>query len=198
MNRHTRAAGGVWLALLAFAGLLVGHFMAYAAIAPDEGMRAAVLEATGHRGHGLFVPLAGAALLAALIGLVTGHLRCEPTDRAATPSGVRVTIVLWALQTGAFVVLEAVERLSSSHAVGELLHEPAFLVGLVFQAAIALAGAILVVILRATVAALCRYLARPRADVPAAPLRPSEVLIALRSLARSAWNLRGPPISTLT
>lgn len=198
MSGQTRRAAGGWLGLLAFAGLLIGHFAAYAVVVPDQGMRAALLEATGHGAHGLFVPLAGAALLGAAIGLIAHQLRSHVSAPGKQWSPMRVGLTLWLLQTTAFIALEASERVLSSHAVSELLHEPAFLAGLALQAIVALAGAILVVLLRVTVAALCRYLFPRPVAATRTTLRDPEVFPVPRSLARSAWNLRGPPVSTVT
>ena len=181
------------MALLAFAGLLIGHFMAYVVVAPDDGIRAAVLEATGHRGHDLFVPIGAAALLAAAIGLIARQLRRSPCSDDTDGSGWSTGWMLWLLQTTAFISLEAVERLASSHAVTELLHEPAFAVGIALQAAVAVVGTLFVLLLRATVAVLCRHLRPRREPKPASPAWSQSVFVAPLSLARSAWNLRGPP-----
>lgn len=198
MSGQTRRAAGGWLGLLAFAGLLIGHFVAYLVVVPDHGMRAAVLEATGHRAHGLFVPLAGAALLGAAIGLIAHQLRGRASAPGREWSPMRVALTLWLLQTTAFIALEASERALSSHAVSELLHEPAFVLGLALQAIVALAGAIIVLLLRISVAALCRYLFSRPAAATHTTLSGPEILLVPRSVARSAWNLRGPPISTVT
>lgn len=198
MPRHGPPAGGSWLALLAFAGLLLGHFVAYVAVAPDEGVRSAVLEATGHRAHGVFVPVGGAALLAAAIRLIVHQFHHSSGAAGSSRSPIRLGVTLWLLQTVAFVVLEASERLFASHAVTELLHEPAFLVGLVLQAVAALAGTILVLLLKATAAVLRRCLARQASSAATPLLGAAEVLGTPRSVAQLAWSLRGPPLSPLT
>lgn len=186
--------GRGWLVVLAFAGLLIGHFMAYAVVVPDEGVRAAVLEATGHRGHDVFAPIGGAAVLAAVIGLIVHQLRGPDGGAPSAYSALRLGCTLWALQTSAFVALEVSERILSSHAAMELLHEPAFLVGLFVQAIVSLAGTFLVLLLTATITALCRYLATPASRSSALPSS-LQTCVRPRSVARSAWNLRGPPVS---
>ena len=188
----------MWLSLLAFAGLLLGHFVAFIVVAPDEGARYAMLEATGHHGHGLFMPIAGAALLGAIVGLIANLLRGRrfATNERSNLIGIGVT--LWALQTTGFVFLEAVERSSALHGISGLLHEPAFLVGLVIQAITALVGALLVVLLTAAVGALCRFLRRPVSEESAVLLDAPYLVAMVRSVARLAWNLRGPPVSRQT
>lgn len=186
----------MWLALLAFGGLLVGHFMAYVVVTPDAGVRAAVLEATGHGGHGLFLPVAGAAFFAAVIGLITHQLRDRRYAGAERPNLIRLVTMLWVLQTVAFVALEVTERALASHSAAELLHEPAFLVGLVVQAIASVVGALLVVLLTATVEALCRYLRSPNEEAsPSSIPDPRQAVPMVHSVASLAWNLRGPPVS---
>lgn len=198
MDGRGRLWAGLWPALLAFAGLLIGHFISFLVVVPDAEVRHAVLEATGHGAHGLFVPLAGGALLAAVIGAAAHQLCYRGPGGRRGPRFVGLALGLWALQTGGFVALEVTERVLSAHAPLELLHEPTFLVGLLVQAAIALLGAVLLVLLSASVAALRRLLARPTSD-PVPPPRPFvRIQAAARSIARSAWNLRGPPISSST
>lgn len=194
MRGRGRLWTGLWPAFLAFAGLLIGHFISYLVVAPDARVREAVLEASGHRAHGLFVPLAGAALLAALIGAFVHQLRNHGTTERSGPRLLHLAGILWLLQTGGFVLLETTERVVASHAPLDLLHEPAFLVGLVVQAVIAVAGAVLMVLLSATVAVLRRYLARLTRKSSCVISPPERVVAAARSVARSAWNLRGPPI----
>ena len=198
MNGRNRPTGNGWLTLLAFAGLLIGHFLAYALVAPDAGVRAAILQATGHAGHaGLFVPVGGAALLAAAIGLVVRQVRRDDGGEGSRFPAARLVRTLWILQTAAFAALEASERALSGHAVNELLHEPTFLVGLAVQVLIACAGAVLVLLLRATVEALRRYLDRPASRTAGQALRPPRSLSGRPSQTRWAWSLRGPPISTV-
>lgn len=197
MTERRRSSGAGWLTLLAFAGLLIGHFLAYALVAPEAGVRAALLEATGHSGHGLFVPVGGAALLAAAIGLIVRQVRGREGAEGSRFPAARLVRTLWLLQTFAFVALEAAERTLSGHLVTELVHEPAFLVGLAVQAVVAVAGAVLVFLLRATVSALRRLLGRPPSRTAGRTLRPPRVLSTRSSQSRWAWTLRGPPISAV-
>lgn len=178
--------------LVALAGLLAGHSASYLVVAPDPHEREALLALTGHSQHGAFGTLALAAAFAGLIGLVMQRVR---THCAAEPgvSRARVAVLLWAAQTVGFVVLETWERGHGFAGAGDLAGEPAFLIGLVAQAVVALVATALVVLVRATVDALLRLFAAPPVD-GAAPVFPcNAAVIAPASVARSAWNVRGPP-----
>ena len=89
--------------------------------------------------------------------------------------------------------LEAWERGHALSGVAELIHEPAFLVGLVAQVLVAAVATAIVLLVRATVDALLRLLA-PLVEASATrgfPAIPSHR--SKDSVARAAWNLRGPP-----
>jgi hypothetical protein len=188
MELRTRFA----LVLVALAGLLAGHAASFFVVAPDPHERAELLALTGHSPHSAFATLALAAAFAGLIGIVMQRVR---TRWAADPaaSRARVATLLWAAQTAGFVVLETWERGHGAEGIADLWGEPAFLVGLVAQLAVALIGTALVVLVRATVDALLRLFAAP-ADESSAPVLPSTTRVsAPPSVARAAWNLRGPP-----
>lgn len=192
-----RAPGlGIWLALLAFGGLLAGHFLGYVAAAPDSHARADLLAATGHGSHGLLVSLGTAAALAALIGLVFRQLRGRANSERSLGSLMGQGLILWVLQSVGFTVLEILERGGPSHAA-HLLHEPAFLLGFAAQLVVAALAVALVWLLSLTVDALLRLLTRPASE--AAPL-PTRIVSAPEprvAIARRAWNLRGPPQAQL-
>ena len=179
--------------LLALGGLLAGHVASYFVVAPDAHERARLLAVTGHGEHGFFGTLALAATFAALIGIFTQRLRAR-SDRGALPlSRGRLAAALWVVQTAGFVALETWERGHGPAGVFELVQEPAFLLGLAAQVLVALAAAAVVLLVRATADALLRLLCGPLEAptsrvwfVPTEP-RPRT------SVARAAWNLRGPP-----
>lgn len=188
MDRRLRASS-LWLGLLALGGLLAGHLVSYFVVAPDAHERAELLAHTGHAHGGVLETLALAATFAAVIGLFMQRVRSsgERSSRAG------VAALLWVVQTTGFVVLETWERGHGIAGAAELLHEPAFLIGLVAQLAVALAATAIVLLIRATADALRRLLA-PRARSSAAITFPFETVVRARdSVARAAWNLRGPP-----
>ena len=183
----------IWLAVLAFAGLVAGHWFSYLIVAPSAHARQELLEATGHGSHDLLVTLGLAAGVAALIAMVASHLRNREASRSTRP--VRSALWLWLIQTVGFVALEASERVHGLHELSTLIHEPAFLVGLLAQAVVALVAAFVIWALRATVDAILRLLCLPssREEPLPAPLRVRAYIRS--SVARAAWNLRGPPVA---
>ena len=180
------------LVLLALAGLLAGHAISFFVVAPDPHERAELLAVTGHSQHGAFATLALAAAVAGLIGIVMQRVRSR-CETAPGVSRTRVATLLWAAQTAGFVLLETWERGHGVAGVLDLAGEPAFLIGLLAQLAVALAGTALVVLVRATVDALLRLFTAP-ADAAPLPVLPCTTRVsAPPSVARAAWNLRGPP-----
>lgn len=180
----------LWLVLLALGGLLAGHVASYFVVAPDAHERAELLAVTGHAQHGVFGTLALAATFAAVIGIFMQRIRAR---RGPSTSRLRVAALLWGIQTAGFVVLETSERGHGIAGVAELLHEPAFLIGLVAQLVVALVATAIVLLVRATAAALLRLFSVP-AGASEAPVFPDRSVARPRdSVARSAWNLRGPP-----
>ena len=180
----------LWLVLLALGGLLAGHVASYFVVAPDAHERAELLALTGHSDHSAFGTLAVAAAFAAVIGIFMERVRSRCEGRVSRP---RVATLLWGVQTAGFVVLETWERGHGPAGLSELLHEPAFLIGLVAQLAVALVATGIVLLVRATAAALLRLLSRP-ADELVASIFPNGAGDRARdSVARAAWNLRGPP-----
>lgn len=179
--------------LLALGGLLAGHLASYFVVAPDAHDRARLLAVTGHGEHGFFGTLALAATFAALIGIFTQRLRARRDRGALELSRARLAALLWGVQTAGFVALETWERGHGPTGVFELLHEPAFLIGLVAQVLAALAAVAVVLLVRATADALLRLLCGPlEAAVSRVYVVCTEPL-PRASVARAAWNLRGPP-----
>ena len=182
-----------WLVLLALAGLLAGHLASYFVVAPDAHERAELLASTGHSEHALFGTLALAAGFASVIGIFMQTVRCRCRRSGRRVSRAGVATLLWAVQTCGFVALETWERGHGLAGVGELVHEPAFLVGLVAQLAVALVATAVVLLVRATAEALLRLFAAPASE-PEADVFPAVSASRPRdSVARAAWNPRGPP-----
>lgn len=183
----------MWLALLALGGLLSGHLASYTVVAPDAHERARLLASTGHSAHSLSGTVALAALLAGVIGVACHLVRARSTRRVAPLNRARVAAFLWVLQTAGFVALETWERGHGLAGLPHLLHEPPFLVGLVAQLAVALVATAVVLLVRATVGALLRLFVVPCGDSEAPALEPAPAWAPRASVARAAWNLRGPP-----
>lgn len=192
MTRRPLVASA-WLVLLALAGLLAGHLASYFVVAPDAHERAELLAVTGHSEHGLFGTMALAAGVAAVIGIFMQSVRRRCRRSGGSASRARVATLLWAVQTAGFVALETWERGHGLAGIHELVHEPAFLIGLVAQLAVALVATALVLLVRATAEALLRLFAAPAGETEPAIFPASATSRPRKSVARAAWNLRGPP-----
>jgi hypothetical protein len=187
----------LWIGGLAAGGVVAGHAGAYMLAAPDPVRRHGLLAETGHGAWALLVPLAMGALVASLLGFAMGRLRAGPP--APNAALLRETARrLVPLQLGAFLLVEAIERLATGHDISELPGEPVIAIGLAAQAVVALAGAALLTLFARFVDRLGRVLAQ----VPRAPLvlaAPGALAIAFpRSrAARGPASPRGPPMSRL-
>ncbi|MGH2750928.1 MAG: hypothetical protein ACRDK3_08670 [Actinomycetota bacterium] len=139
MRARVGARERIYLALLACAGTLAAHSIAYWVVASDAHHHASLLLDTGHGYWGVVTPVAMGLAVAGIAGaLLSGSGR---TARFMAVARRAVT-----LQAGAFLAMETVERASVG---GPLLvvREPVVLVGLAVQVAIAFAIALLLVVL---------------------------------------------------
>ncbi len=183
----------LWLVLLALGGVFAGHAASYFVVAPNGHDRGRLLELTGHSQHSAFGTVALVATFAAVIAIVLQIVRSRRGGSRPAMGRTRVAVILWIVQTAGFIALETWERGHGAAGFADLLNEPAFLIGLVAQLLVAVAATALVLLVHATVRALAgRFVATSEAS--AAPVfsatsvgRPRE------SVARAAWNLRGPP-----
>lgn len=195
MRGDPHARMRLWLGGLAGAGVAVAHVLAFRVVSPDHAARSDLLHATGHRYWPYVAALALGGLVAGLVGFVADRVSA---DRRGHP-GIRRLYAFTAsrlliLQTLGFLYLEAGERLVVDGSFTGLLQEPVVIIGLVVQAAVALVGALLVVLFAQVVDTIVAVL-RP-------VVRPSKVATprgALRSLgprlrlATGGATLRGPP-----
>jgi hypothetical protein len=124
---------------VAGAGLLLGHWLAYA-IATPAATHDRVLEATG---HGYLPYVTQVAMLAGALGLA-GIFWSRLTHRGGGGSFARDAGLLLIAQSGAYVTIEVGERLLSGAPLDDLTHGPLLAVGLAVQAVVAIAGAGLV------------------------------------------------------
>jgi hypothetical protein len=130
--RSTAATLGV-----AGVGLVLGHWLAYALDTPHAPARDEMLRATG---HGYLPFLIQVALLGAAIGLA-GLFAARVRRREGPGAFTRDAARLAAVQAGAFVAMEAAERLLSGASLHDLTHGPLLAIGLGAQLAVAVAGA---------------------------------------------------------
>ena len=129
----------IYLALLAFAGTLAAHSIAYWLFAPDPHHHASLLLSTGHGYWGVVTPLAMGLAVAGIAGALISR-----SGHAARFGGVAGRTV--ALQLVAFLVMETIERATVGESLA-VIEEPVVLVGLAVQTVIALAIAGLLLVL---------------------------------------------------
>src|SRR5256885_83661 len=108
----------LWMAGVAFAGVVAGHSIAYVAAIPDASRRGALLAQTGHSYWGTALVAALLAEVLALAAVATCHFRAGLAAPAAEPlpirlGGVQLAIRLSVIQVAAFTGLEVGERLVS-------------------------------------------------------------------------------------
>lgn len=181
-----------WLGASAFAAIVAAHALTYLLAAPSHHDRAQLLHETGHGSWTSMFIVAGAALLG---GLIAFAARWASPDRPVSNrrlfsyAGKRLV----PLQIAGFLVLECAERAFEHGSALSAVTEPLVLVGVFVQAVVALGCAFLLV-------AFTRLVRRLRTALVPAPsgdriLVPSHRSPHIpRSVARLAWNLRGPPL----
>jgi hypothetical protein len=148
--------------------MVAGHLLAYTLVYPQPHHRVEHLAATGHGA----LPLHAICALACAPAMITVVAILRLRRREAPRPTARW---LAAIQILGFVLVESVERGSSA---GSLLGDPAFLLGLVLQAAIALLAAGLV---RLVTRAVSRLASRPQANGKAPRQFPSPARGAVRA-----------------
>ena len=181
-----------WLGASAFSALVAAHALTYFLAAPDHHDRARLLHDTGHGSWTSTFILAGAALVAGLI--VFAGRWASPADRDAPPRKLfaYASKRLVPMQIVGFLGLEGAERALDHASALSILSEPLILLGVVLQIVVAAGCALLLV----AFTRLVRKLRGARARVSeSARLSVGERRAPYipRSVARLAWNLRGPP-----
>ena len=167
-------------------GVVVAHLLSYR-LAAGHG-HAELLGATG---HGPTWPLA-----ALLMGLIVTGLAPRRTFVRSAVGYVGVACRLAVLQLVAFGGLEVVERSLAGLDPAHLLHETAFVLGLAAQVLVAFLGASLFLGITAIARSFGKALP-PRSRAAAPRHRVTYLYLgSKRSVARAAWSLRGPPLTS--
>lgn len=183
----------LWLGGLAAGGVAIAHLVAFVLVAPDPHEREMLLAATGHGAWPIIVSVATGAAVAALARFGISRLRDEPSSFPTVSYGVTVGRLFF-LQVLAFLLLEALERLATGHALAaSLLLEPVILIGLAVQVPVAMAGAGLLVMLLRLVD---RLVLLRTIVLPARALSPwgmEDVTVPRARVAADPANPRGPP-----
>ena len=134
---RTRALHLLTIAAAAFTGLLGAHALDYSILARDPLVRARLLAASGHAWLSRAPEFAIASVLVALIAAFALGFRHQ-RGRSRGLSRALTTLVLALVQGGAFVALEAGERIAANAGSQRLLQVTFLGVGLqVLTAAIA-------------------------------------------------------------
>jgi hypothetical protein len=183
------------LLLLAMAGAVCGHTVAYGLTFPDRAGRESVLRLTGHA----YWHAAVAAGVIAAVWFAAGHVHRHfaagrSGQRVATPDILTLTARLAGLQAVLFLGMEVSERIAARAPVETVLHHRLLTVGLTIQVVV---GALLALATRAlacvaiAVGRVMRPEAMPRASFAiAAPVQLWPVPLAV-----APCGSRGPPSS---
>ena len=115
MRRLTRAPTLVIFGW-AVVGLLIGHVAAYDLVYPDGHVHAAVLAASGHDWLWLLEP---SVIVGLLVAVIAGFLGSRRSHR---PREARFR-VLAAIQVGAFLGIELLERVGHGLTLADITHE---------------------------------------------------------------------------
>jgi hypothetical protein len=160
-NRRRTGALGV-----ATAGILAGHWLTYLLDVPQAQTRASDLARTGHSYLPVVGQLATVCMAFTLASIFLGRVIRPSPGRA--PSIAALTARLAALQAGAFVVMELVERAVAGAGFADLLHGGLLPLGVALQLGLAVVGAVLLrAVLRAGDLVAATVLARPERPRPA-------------------------------
>jgi hypothetical protein len=177
-----RRRDGVIAAGTAWAGLVLGHLLAYALAYPEKGARRAHLAATGHG----WLDLVSLSLLAVIPAVLLLTTASAIRGRPAVTAWSRLA----ALQVPAFLLIELAERGS---AIGGAFSDPAVLLGMVLQLVVAGVAALLLRGFAVLVAAVARRRhSRERIEGPDSPAMPRLAPPHLLRLVRA--RRRAPPV----
>ncbi|MGQ0668080.1 MAG: hypothetical protein ACT4PO_00130 [Actinomycetota bacterium] len=171
---------------LAWAGVVASHLLAYVTTYPTAALRQDHLAATG---HGSFDALGWLAIVGS--GASIGLVGWQAARRAGPVAGRRTALALVSIQLPAFALLELAER---GFSLADTAADPAVLVGVVLQAAVA---ASIAFALRAFVRAVRAVAERLRQRVaPRRPTlrRPPSVFPARRVRLHLGARRRAPPL----
>ena len=178
---------------IAAAGLVLGHWLAYALAAPGAAERDELLHATG---HGYLAFATQVSVLAGVLGLA-GLFLARLHQRGGGGSFARDVVQLSAVQTGAFAAMEVAERLLSGAPLDDLVHGPLLAIGLAVQLLVATAGAASLRLTDRTAAAADDL----RTILPPLPTSPPMVAVPVTACtppprpSLGSFGGRGPPLS---
>jgi hypothetical protein len=194
--RERRQLGRPSVAGIGAAGVVLGHWLAYRVAIPEPVLRGEILAATGHAYWLVAVKAAVILGLAGVGSVLVARLSRELRGNAPVHlSFDRLALELAAIQAPAFTAMELVERLASHAPLAGMFLHGVFLIGLLFQLAVAAAGAVILQWLERAADRVCAAVAGwRRPPVNARVLRlfdraPSRPVAAMAGAA----GVRGPP-----
>jgi hypothetical protein len=178
----------IYLALVAFAGTLAAHSIAYRIAAPEPHHHASLLLETGHGYWSFVTPLAVGLAVAGIAGALLGRARYRQRF-----GGIAGRAVI--LQVAAFLIMETVERASVGGSIS-VLQEPVVLIGIAVQVLVALALAgLLLVLTRVLDNASGSSVPLPRPEVPKSFVEKGNELSHLQGFEYGGALLRAPPVT---
>jgi hypothetical protein len=196
--RWRRFAHRLPLTGVAVAGAVVGHMVAYVLAVPSPTVRVALLGATGHAYWTQAIAAASVLGLASLAATLRRRFRAGRLSEPPQPGERlgRVVAQLAGFQVAIYLVQEALERLEAGIPAPALLDGRLLGIGVVVQAAIALALAVLLTLAGRVAEAAGRALRpRPRRAEPAG-LAVADLVAAWPSrLLAAGRGSRAPPRS---
>ena len=184
------------LALLAPAGVLVGHALTYLIVLPDPARRAAVLAASGHAWWAVGAPTSAALAGGGITLVIACLLRSEGSGRQSRREFSRwLRPRLASSQLLLFTALEAIERVVAGHALSDPRHHEIVAHGVIAQLIVAFIVTELCWCLALTLDVMCAHTAQPNA----LPLLDSVVAFASRLEPHEhgpgrTFRARAPPL----
>jgi hypothetical protein len=179
---------------VAAAGLLLGHALAYALAVPDPYHRDLLLRETG---HAYLRPAGQAALILLLAGIATLVARACSRRTGEDPGGFgAIATRVAAIQLGAFLGQEVLERVLTGAPLGGLVHDHVLVIGMGAQLLLAVVGAAVLWWLARTSAWALDVLAAEASAPPVGgilAIGDGGRLLPAR-IGRSSQSVRAPPL----
>lgn len=189
---NARSARRLVPILVGAGGVMLGHLIAYRVAVPPTTERADLLQRTGHGYLHVANELAALAALFGLAALFLGHLT-RPRRRPIDVGSLLRSLI--AFQVGAFVLMEAVERVASGSPTGTILDGGLLPIGVAVQVVLAVLGAVVLrLVLRIAELVAELVTARPRSHPRVVATWPGDRALPARSILRGTIVLRGPPL----
>ena len=175
---------------VAVGGVLAGHWLTYMTVSPTSPAREALLHGTGHAYLGLANDAGPLVVLAAFAAIFLGWLTARGLD-----AGVSITRSIVGFQVGAFLAMEALERITAGAPLASLTHHFLLPIGIGVQIGVGLLASAVIRWLRLladrVASAMAMGAAAPARPVLAFALPTRAFVPARRKLF--ATGVRGPP-----